>query len=130
MLLRSPAPATVDGPVNGPVDAPAPRRTWSRRTSFWLVVAAQTLLVAASNFPTPLFPIYERRYGFSSGVVTLLFGAYVLALIPSLLTLGRLADRIGRRPSLVAGMAVTVVSSAAFAGARGVGWLFAGEIIY
>ena len=31
---------------------------WSRRTSFWLVVATQVLVLAASNFPTPLFPIY------------------------------------------------------------------------
>jgi MFS family permease len=106
------------------------RTTWSLRTSFWLVVAAQTVMVAASNFPTPLFPLYERQYGFSSGVVTLLFGSYVLALIPSMLTLGRLADRVGRRPVLVAGIAVSAVSSLAFASARSVGWLFAGEVIY
>ena len=71
------------------------RRTWSLRTSFWLVIGAQVLLFAGSNFPTPLFPIYEQRYGFGSGVVTLLFGVYVVALIPTLLVLGRVADRIG-----------------------------------
>ncbi|MCU1343927.1 MAG: multidrug transporter, partial [Acidimicrobiia bacterium] len=48
----------------------------------------------------------------------------------SLLTLGRLTDRIGRRPSLVAGIAISAVSSLAFAGARSVAWLFAGELIY
>ena len=41
--------------------------TWSLRTSFWLVVAAQVLLFAGSNLPTPLFPFYEQRYGFGSG---------------------------------------------------------------
>jgi MFS family permease len=107
-----------------------PPRTWSLRTSFWLVVAAQVLLFAGSNFPTPLFPIYEHRYGFGSGVVTLLFGVYVAALVPTLLLLGRVADRVGRRPLLVAGIAVTVVSSVAFAAAQSVAWLFAGEIIY
>ncbi len=106
------------------------RRTWSLRTSFWLVVAAQVLLFAGSNFPTPLFPIYEHRYGFGSGVVTLLFGVYVVVLIPTLLLLGPVTDRIGRRPLLVAGIAVTVVSSAAFAGAQSLAWLFAGEIVY
>ena len=39
-------------------DARPERRTWSRRTSFWLVVATQVVVLAASNFPTPLFPIY------------------------------------------------------------------------
>ena len=107
------------------------RRTQaSIRTSFFIVIAVQALFVAASNFPTPLFPLYERHYGFSSGVVTLLFGVYVLALIPSMLSLGRLTDRVGRRPVLLAGVLITAVSSLAFAGARGVGWLFAGEIIY
>ena len=104
--------------------------TWSLRTSFWLAVTAQVLLFAGSNFPTPLFPIYEQRYGFGSGVVTLLFGVYVVSLIPTLLLLGRVADRIGRRPLLVAGIGITVVSSVAFAAARNLAWLFAGEIIY
>ncbi|MDQ1541489.1 MAG: hypothetical protein QOH29_2215 [Actinomycetota bacterium] len=106
------------------------RRVWSLRTSFWLVVAAQVLLFAGSNFPTPLFPIYEHRYGFGSGMVTLLFGVYVVGLVPTLLLLGRVADRVGRRPVLVAGIAITVLSSVAFAAAQNVGWLFAGEIIY
>ena len=105
-------------------------RTWSRRTSFWLVVATQVLVLAASNFPTPLFPIYAQRYHFGAATVTLLFSVYVAALIPAMLTLGRITDRIGRRPALIAGMATTAVSSVAFAGARNVGWLFAGEIIY
>jgi MFS family permease len=106
------------------------RRTWSLRTSFWLVIGAQVLLFAGSNFPTPLFPIYEHRYGFGSGMVTLLFGAYVVSLIPTLLLLGRVADRIGRRPLLVAGIGLTVLSSVAFAAAHSLAWLFAGEIIY
>ena len=106
------------------------RERWSLRTSFWLVVAAQVLLFAGSNFPTPLFPIYEDRYGFGPGTVTLLFGVYVLVLLPTLVLLGPVADRFGRRPLLVAGIASTVLSSVAFALARGVAWLFAGEIIY
>ncbi len=104
--------------------------TWSLRTSFGLVVAAQVLLFAGSNLPTPLFPIYEHRYGFGSGVVTLLFSSYVAVLIPALVVLGPVADRVGRRPLLVAGIALTIVSSAAFVAARSVAWLFAGEIIY
>lgn len=103
---------------------------WSLRTSYALVVGAQILLFAGSNLPTPLFPIYEQRYGFGSGVVTLLFSSYVAVLIPALILLGPVADRVGRRPLLVAGIALTTISSASFVAARSVGWLFAGEIIY
>jgi MFS family permease len=108
----------------------AERTRWSLRTSFWLVVLTQVLLFAGSNLPTPLFPIYEHRYGFGSGMVTLLFAAYVVSLMPTLLLLGRVADRVGRRPLLAAGIAVTVVSSLAFAAAQNLAWLFAGEVIY
>jgi len=76
----------------------AARWTWSRRTSLRLAVATQVLVLAASNFPTPLF-------------------VYVAALIPAMLTLGRITDRVGRRPALVAGMAITTISSLAFAAA-------------
>jgi MFS family permease len=115
-------------------DGSAPRHAgrprWSPRTSFWLVVAAQVLLFAGSNLPTPLFPIYEQRYRFDSGAVTLLFAVYVAAVLPVLIYVGPVADRIGRRPLLTAGMAITAISSAAFVVANGLPWLFAGEIIY
>ena len=106
------------------------KATWSLRSSFALVVAAQILLFAGSNLPTPLFPIYAHHYGFGSATVTLLFGSYVAVLIPALLFVGTLSDRVGRRPLLVSGIAITVLSSLAFAAARSVGWLFAGEMIY
>ncbi len=105
-------------------------RTWSIRTSFWLVVAAQVVLFAGSNLPTPLFPLYEQRYGFGSGTVTLIFGIYVATLVPTLLLLGTVADRIGRRPLLAGGIGLTVVSSAVFLAAQGLGSLIAGEVIY
>ena len=85
---------------------PAP--TWSVRAGFALVVAAQILLFAGSNLPTPLFPIYEQHYGFGSATVTLLFGSYVAVLIPALLFVGTLSDRVGRRPLLVSGIAIKI----------------------
>jgi MFS family permease len=106
------------------------RRTWPLPISFGLVISAQVLLFAGSNLPTPLFPIYEARYGFGSGVVTMLFAVYVAALLPVLLRVGPTADRVGRRPMLVAGIAVTAASSVAFGAAQNLAWLFAGEIIY
>jgi MFS family permease len=107
-----------------------PARVWSLRTSFWLVVGVQVLLFAGSNLPTPLFPLYEHRYGFGPATVTALFAVYVAPLIPTLLLVGRVADRIGRRPLLASGIALTVASSVTFAAASGLAWLFAGELVY
>ena len=108
------------------------RERWSLRTSFWLVVAAQVLLFAGSNLPTPLFPIYEDRYGFGPGTVTLLFGVYVAGPVADVASCsGPVADRFGRRPLLVAGHRLPPSSAPSPSRwPEGVAWLFAGEIIY
>jgi MFS family permease len=103
---------------------------WSPKVSFVVVAATLAVLVGGSNIPTPLFPLYRREYHFGSATLTFLFCTYVFALIPALLTLGRLSDRAGRRPVIVSGLALTALSSLAFACAHGVVWLFAGEALY
>jgi MFS family permease len=136
ILRRTPEAAARDvvAGLGTRADRSTPRHAggprWSPRTSFWLVVATQVLLFAGSNLPTPLFPIYEQRYRFDSGVVTLLFAVYVAAVLPVLVCVGPMADRVGRRPLLTAGIAITAISSAAFVVANGLPWLFAGEIVY
>ena len=103
---------------------------WSPKASFVVVAATLAVLVGGSNIPTPLFPLYQREYHFGSATLTVLFCTYVFALIPALLTLGRLSDRAGRRPVIVSGLALTALSSMAFACAHGIAWLFAGEALY
>ena len=128
-------PVGIDESVDGD-EYPPPRRGrrhgahWSPRTSFVLVAAALAVLVGGSNLPTPLFPLYQREYHFGSAVLTVLFCTYVIALIPSLLTLGRLSDRWGRRPVIIGGLALTACSSLAFAAADHLAWLFVGEALY
>ena len=122
-----------DHPRRGCPARPAtrpPAPTWSLRTSFWLVVGAQVLLFAGSNFPTPLFPIYEHRYGFGSGrghaaVRRLRGGADPDA------AAARPSGRPDRPPPTARRRdRLTVFSSVAFAAAQSLAWLFAGEIIY
>src|SRR5690349_17477776 len=49
-------------------------------------------LLAASSAPTPLYGVYQQRWGFSPVTTTVVFGVYALAVLASLLTLGRLSD--------------------------------------
>jgi len=86
-------------------------------------------LLAASGAPTPLYAIYQQRWGFSPITVTIVFGVYALAVLASLLTLGRLSDYLGRRPVLLAALGVQVVSLAVFATADGVGALLLARVI-
>lgn len=86
-------------------------------------------LLAASGAPTPLYAIYQQRWGFSPITTTIVFGVYALAVLASLLTLGRLSDYLGRRPVLLAALGVQVVSLVVFATAGGVGDLLLARVI-
>jgi predicted MFS family arabinose efflux permease len=80
----------------------------------WLRVAAAMFAVGwgANQFAAMLL-VYRDEDGFSSEAVTGLFGAYALGLIPALLIVGPVSDRIGRRrvmrPVLVLSVVATVV---------------------
>nr|MCW2728544.1 transporter [Aeromicrobium sp.] len=80
----------------------------------WLRVAAAMFAVGwgANQFAAMLL-VYRGEDDFSGEAVTALFGAYALGLIPALLVVGPLSDRIGRRvvmrPVLVLSVVATVV---------------------
>lgn len=52
----------------------------------------------------PLLPHYARELSLSQMEVGVLFGSYAVALLLSTFPLGRLADRVGRRPPLLWGL--------------------------
>jgi MFS family permease len=91
-----------------------------------LLIAA---LFAGSTLLTPLYPTYEKTFGFGPLVLTLVYGAYVLGNLSALLWLGRLSDRLGRRPIGLAALAIAAVSTLAFLFARGPWTLGAGRVL-
>jgi hypothetical protein len=97
----------------------------ARSTSAAFTAAACALGVAfiGSNLPTPLYPVYQARWHFSAGIVTIIFAAYSLGLIVALVGFGRLSDQLGRRPLLVTALAILLGASLIFLFAPGVAWL-------
>jgi MFS family permease len=106
-----------------------PSRRVPRSVSFWTAGALLVLVLAASGVPSPLYRVYQERFGFSSGVLTTVFGIYALALLAALLIVGALSDHVGRRPVIVAGLLLQVVSMLLFLVADGVGWLLAARVV-
>jgi MFS family permease len=86
-------------------------------------------MLAASGVPSPLYRVYQEEFGFSSGVLTTIFGVYALALLVSLLVVGGLSDHVGRRPVLVAAFVLEAGAMALFFLADGVGWLLAARVV-
>ncbi|HEX3946168.1 MAG TPA: MFS transporter [Acidimicrobiales bacterium] len=75
-------------------------------TTFLLWLGASTIL--------PLLPEYLRHRGGSDATVGLVMAAYFVAALVFQYPAGRLADRIGRRPVLLGGLAVYAVGSLGF----------------
>jgi hypothetical protein len=86
--------------------------------SGWLV------LMAGANLATPLYSVYAKRFGFSSLVLTAVFATYAFVLVPSLILFGRLSDRFGRRPIILAGLGVAGSALLLFVFAGSPAWLF------
>ena len=114
------------------VDRAGARRivpTLPRPAAFWLVAATVTTLLAASSAPSPLYAVYQAEFGFSSATLTAIFAVYVLALLLSLLTVGRLSDFVGRRPVLAVALVVQAAAMAVFLAADGVTALFVARVV-
>ena len=101
----------------------------SRSTAFWSVAVLLVLVLAASGVPSPLYRVYQDRFGFSSGVLTLVFAVYAFALLMALLVVGALSDHVGRRPVLAGGLVLEAGAMMLFLLAGDVGWLMAARVV-
>ena len=99
------------------------------RPAIYLLASLIVTLLASSSAPTPLYAIYQARWGFSSITTTVVFGVYALTVLAALLTLGKLSDHLGRRPVLLAAIAAQAVSLVVFATADGVPELLAARVL-
>lgn len=95
----------------------------------WLVAYAFAVVMVGTTLPTPLYPFYEQRWGFSALVITVIFAVYAVGVIAALLFLGSVSDRIGRKPALLAALALSALSAVAFLLASGLGALLAGRAL-
>jgi predicted MFS family arabinose efflux permease len=119
---------TIRRPDELPARLRSPLRL-SPGTALIVLASIVLTLLASSSAPTPLYALYQQRWGFSSITTTLIFASYAIAVLTALLTLGKLSDHIGRRPVLIATLAVQAVIMVVFSTADGVGALLVARIV-
>ncbi len=107
----------------------APAAVLGRAPAFWGLAATLALLLFASSAPSPLYIVYQARWGFSSITLTAVFAVYALGLLGALVVAGSLSDHLGRRPTLLFALAIEMVAMFLFAAAQSVLWLFAARIL-
>ncbi len=92
-----------------PADANA---AWAR--GFALAVVAFFVAMVGTTLPTPLYPLFEQRYGFGPLLVTVIFAIYAFGVIGGLVLFGNLSDQLGRKPPLLLGLALSAASALLF----------------
>lgn len=93
--------------------APASSPAW-HRFGFWAVAYAFLAVLSFSTAPSPLYVLYAHRDHFSSLMITLIYAAYAAGVAGILLLASHLSDVHGRRPHLLAGIALAIVSGVLF----------------
>jgi MFS family permease len=82
----------------------------------WIAVAPAVVVLAwGGNQFLPLMQLYRQVDGFTQVQVDILLATYVLGIVPGFALSGALSDRHGRKPVLLAGLALGVVGSAILA---------------
>ena len=99
------------------------------RSSRSLLFLTVFLDVAGFGMILPLLPFYARRYGADAFEIGALFACYSLAQGLCAPLLGRLSDRLGRRPVLLAALAVNTAALLLFAAADSFALMFAARLL-
>lgn len=99
------------------------------RPAIYLLASLIAALLASSSAPTPLYAIYQARWDYSPITTTVVFGVYAVAVLVSLLTLGKLSDFLGRRPILLTAIVGQIAALAVFSTASGVPELLIARVI-
>ncbi|GGV08969.1 MFS transporter [Streptomyces litmocidini] len=85
--------------------------------------------MTGTTLPTPLYPLYQEKFGFSELTVTVVYAVYAFGVIGVLLLAGNASDGVGRRPTLFWGLGFAAASAVCFLCADGLGWLYAGRLL-
>ena len=77
----------------------------------------------------PILPLYAKHFGANETVNGLLVGVYSLMQFVFAPVLGKISDRVGRRPVLLVSLMGTVIGFAVMGFARTLAWLFIARIV-
>ncbi len=78
---------------------------------------------------TPLYLLYQRKFGFSELMLTLIYAVYVVGNVAALLLFGQISDQVGRKRVTLPALGLAGASALLFFFAEGVAWLFAGRLL-
>jgi MFS family permease len=100
---------------------------FGRRASFWTAAAVVAHTLWTSAAPAMTYPLYAREWGLTPLATTTIFAIYPIVVVLVLVCFGDISDYIGRRKTMLFGLAASLIGVLLFAVAPNVGWLFIGR---
>ena len=94
-----------------------------------LLMAVTAIGPVTLNIMVPALPSLVVRLTADAATVQLTLSLYLFSLATAQLFLGPLSDRFGRRPVMLAGLALNVVASVAAIWASSIGWLIFARVV-
>jgi hypothetical protein len=105
----------------------ATHHTLSQRASFWVAAAVVAHTLWTSAAPAMTYPLYGAEWHLSPVVTTAIFAVYPLFVVGVLILFGDMSDYIGRRATMLFGLAASMIGVLLFAVASNVYWIFLGR---
>jgi len=127
--MESPIASDVKETRHGPAADASRHLTASGRLAFWLLGASLLVTTLGNTVPTPLYVIYQHKFGFSTLMITVIFAVYATGVVLALVLFGRASDLLGRRHVLLAGLVCAALSAVAFLLADGIALLLIGRVL-
>ncbi|MEU7365686.1 MFS transporter [Streptomyces hygroscopicus] len=93
------------------------------------VAFVYTVVMAGGTLTIPLYVLWASQFGFGSLTTVIVFIAYVVGVVGTLLVAGSLSDAVGRRPVLALSLALTALSAVGFALADGLTVLLISRVL-
>ncbi len=101
----------------------------SRPVIVALVAFATFIDLVAYSIAVPVLPDLSERFGASPTVIGVLFASFGITGLAVSVPLGVISDRVGRKAPMVLGLVALAVSSAVFALADQLVWLFVARLV-
>jgi MFS family permease len=96
-----------------------------RRASFWVSAGVVTNTLWTSGSAAMTYPLYVAEWHLTTTATTGIYAVFPIVVVAALIGLGDISDHIGRRATMLYGLAASLLGVLIFAVAPNVIWLFA-----
>jgi hypothetical protein len=103
------------------------RRAFGRTGSLFTALGVVGHTIWTSAAPALTYPLYAQSWKLTTFATTAIFAIYPVFVVATLVAFGNVSDFIGRRETMLLGLAASAVGALAFSVAPDVDWIYVGR---